>query len=209
VVTITDHAPNPSVPGQMVTVTFTVASAVSAPTGSVTVTVGGGSGSCTGTLTAGTGSCSLLLPGEGAVSLIAAYSGDSNLAPAVSPAVSHTVADVAISGLAAANSSPTVLGDVTAFTATISAGSNVTYQWSFGDGQTGIGANATHTYATAGSHTAILTATNGAGSVTASTPVVITGGHVICLPIVGRHLYIPGDGERTVAMVSARRKGKR
>jgi PKD repeat protein len=59
-------------------------------------------------------------------------------------------------------------------TATISSGSNVAYQWAFGDGQTAIGATAIHTYTTASSYIAIVTATNGTGSATASTVITIT-----------------------------------
>jgi PKD repeat protein len=89
-------------------------------------------------------------------------------------AVVITVSDVAISGLTAVNSSPTRLTDATAFTATISAGTGVTYQWEFGDGQTGSGVTSSHTYAAVGTYTAIVTATNGAGSNSVSTLVTIT-----------------------------------
>jgi PKD repeat protein len=76
--------------------------------------------------------------------------------------------------LTASSDGPTSIGDVTNFTATISAGDNVTYAWDFGDGATGSGANAAHTYQSAGSYTAVVTATNGSGSATASTDVTVT-----------------------------------
>jgi predicted outer membrane repeat protein len=85
-----------------------------------------------------------------------------------------TITDVPISGLSAANSSPTPFGQTTLFTATVSAGSNVTYQWNFGDGDAGSGATASHTYAAVGNYIATVTTTNGVSILTATTPVTIT-----------------------------------
>lgn len=82
---------------------------------------------------------------------------------------------VPISGLSATNDSPTVLGQATTFTATVSSGSGVSYNWNFGDQTSGSGAVVTHTYAAAGNYTAIVTATNQLGSVTATTSVTVTG----------------------------------
>jgi len=89
-----------------------------------------------------------------------------------------TVHDVSISDLAAANDSPTLIGQVTTLSATISAGTNVTYAWDFGDGNVGAGATAMYTYTTAGVYTATVTAMNGAGSVSAATLVTITPYHL-------------------------------
>jgi uncharacterized repeat protein (TIGR01451 family) len=85
----------------------------------------------------------------------------------------QVIVGVPISGLTAANSSPTFAGSSTAFTATIAAGSSVAYQWAFGDGGTGSGANTAHVYATPGSYTAIVTATNIFGSQVATTTVTV------------------------------------
>ncbi|CAG0937255.1 partial Minor extracellular protease vpr, partial [Thermoflexales bacterium] len=84
-----------------------------------------------------------------------------------------TVTDVPISGLSAINDSPTQLGDVTHFTATLNAGANVTYTWDFGDGIFGSGATTSHVYPALSTYTATVTATNSAGSVVAMTPVTI------------------------------------
>lgn len=52
--------------------------------------------------------------------------------------------------------------------------SNATsYAWNFGDSGTSTDANPTHTYATDGTYTVVLTATNGCGSVTASQTVTV------------------------------------
>ena len=52
-------------------------------------------------------------------------------------------------------------GNPTQFTATTSGNpSGTTYNWTFGDGQTGSGASVTHTYANAGNYTVTLTAQN-------------------------------------------------
>ncbi len=85
-----------------------------------------------------------------------------------------TVEDVAVSDLNAASSSPTTLGQTTSFTATIATGSNVSYAWDFGDGNGGAGALPSHVYATAGTFTATVTATNQTNSQTATTLVTIT-----------------------------------
>ncbi len=167
-------APNPSVFGQAVTFTATVTSSGGTPTGSITFTIDstnltvplGANGQAvyvTQTLSLGNHPTS------------AAYSGDANFN--VSSGIlsgGQVVTDVPITSLTAVNSSPTRLTDITFFTATISTGSNITYQWNFGDGQTASGALSSHTYAAAGNYTAIVTATNGAGSVSTATPVTIT-----------------------------------
>ena len=79
-----------------------------------------------------------------------------------------------ISGLVAANDSPTVLGHATTLTATVAAGSNITYTWAFGDGGLGSGAVVSHTYPAVGVYTAVVTASNSVSSLTATTTVSIT-----------------------------------
>ena len=98
-----------------------------------------------------------------------------NGAGATSTATLVTIVDMPISGLRANNSSPSRLTDPTTFTASLSAGSNVFYVWNFGDGSSTVsGANTTHTYLLVGSFVATVTATNGVGSVAATTAVTIT-----------------------------------
>ena len=82
--------------------------------------------------------------------------------------------DGPVTGLSATSSSPTVLGQTTYLSATQTAGSGITYVWTFGDNSApGSGQNPTHVYAAVGSYTAIVTATNTQGSVSASTIVVV------------------------------------
>ena len=81
--------------------------------------------------------------------------------------------DTAIAGLTAVNDSPTTLGQATTLTATVSAGSNVSYTWAFGDGSTSSGAVVAHTYLVAENYAAVVTATNSANTVTATTGVTI------------------------------------
>ncbi len=69
-----------------------------------------------------------------------------------------------ISGLDAAVDGPTPLGQPTTFFATVEQGTNVTYGWDFGDGTTGSGPRAAHIYATAGSFTVTVTASNSLSS---------------------------------------------
>jgi hypothetical protein len=92
--------------------------------------------------------------------------------------------DDAIAGLAASNDSPTPLDQPTTLWATVSAGTNVTYTWDFGDGFGGIGATVSHTYPDVGVYTAVVTATNWLNSATASTSVKIL--NAVYLPTVAR-----------------------
>jgi uncharacterized repeat protein (TIGR01451 family) len=105
-----------------------------------------------------------------------------------------TITDVPIVGLVATNDSPTPLGSVTTLTATITAGSNVTYTWAFGDGTTGSGALVTHTYPATGTFTAVVTASNSVSLLTATTDVTIIdapAGSGIYLPIIMRNFTSP------------------
>lgn len=83
------------------------------------------------------------------------------------------VVDEPIVGLAATSSSPTVLSESTAFTATVVAGTNISYTWIFGDGTMGSGETVTHTYTATGFFAAVVTASNGVSLVTATTPVQV------------------------------------
>lgn len=82
--------------------------------------------------------------------------------------------DTPINGLTATNDSPTVLGSATHFTATVTAGNNISYTWNFGDGASDTGATASHTYSTTGLFTATVTAVNSAGSQNATTLVNVS-----------------------------------
>jgi hypothetical protein len=92
-----------------------------------------------------------------------------------SDSVFITVEDIAIGGLSADNDGPTLIGDATALSATIDAGSNVSYSWDFGDGNADSGASVSHTYTSPGIYTATVTASNGDGSVQAETEVTVIG----------------------------------
>ena len=89
----------------------------------------------------------------------------------------------AIAGLAAWNDGPTPLGQPTLLAATITAGTHVSFTWAFGDGNAGNGAAVSHIYPAAGTYTAVVTAANPVGVVTATTGVVV-------LPLLWR-VYLP------------------
>jgi Big-like domain-containing protein len=77
--TITSDNPDPSSPGQSVTVNFTVVPNVpggGTPAGNVVVTVSGGAETCTGTVA--TGTCNLVLTATGTRTITATYAGDTN-----------------------------------------------------------------------------------------------------------------------------------
>ena len=122
------------------------------------------------------------------------------LQSSVAGTVAITVSDAAIVGLTASNSSPTIVHNPTVFTATAS-GDNIVYTWNFGDGSAPtIGSVVTHTYSRLGTFTAVVTATNGNNSVTATTPVTIHPLRVF-MPLVMRQYVVAPDliVERIVA----------
>ena len=103
-----------------------------------------------------------------------------------------TISDVPISGLSASNDSPTLLGNATTLSATVTAGSNIIYSWDFGDGETGDGEVVTHTYTSAGIYTATITATNSTNTLTADTIVTITAPYYdLYFPLVIKSVQAP------------------
>ncbi len=82
--------------------------------------------------------------------------------------------DEAIAGLSVQNSSPTAVKEVITFTASITAGDNVTYTWDFGDGGSDVGQEVTHVYSQAGTYTVRVLASNSTNTRTATTGVTIT-----------------------------------
>jgi uncharacterized repeat protein (TIGR01451 family) len=190
-ISITSHTPDPAFVGDTVTVAFTVtasAPGAGAPSGIITVT--DGVVSCNTTLPVT--NCALAFTTPGVKNLTATYNGDGNFNSSISAAVAHTIEDIAITGLSAANSSPHFVGRTTFLTATIAAGTNILYQWNYGDGQTGNGALTNHLYPVAGTYTAIVTASNAANVVTATTAVVIKQTKIY-MPIVMRQYVAAPD----------------
>ena len=114
--TITGHAPNPSVVGQGIPVTFAVTSSGGTPTGNVTVT--DGAATCSGTVA--TGTCSLTPTTAGGKTLTATYAGDGNFATSTSTGVSHTVNAANTTTTITANTpNPSVVGQPVGFTFTV------------------------------------------------------------------------------------------
>ncbi len=105
----------------------------------------------------------------------------SNTSGSASAVFTTTIQDLPISGLAAANNSPTEEGSPTYLTATQSGGTNIAYSWDFGDALGGTGAVISHTYAVPGMYTATLSAVNSRGVYTASTLVSVRHKPVIAL----------------------------
>ncbi len=91
--TITKDTPNPSTVGTAVTVSFTVAQAITnttKATGTVTVSASSGE-SCSGALALGKGTCSITFATSGARTLTASYPGDANNNASVSAGFTQTV----------------------------------------------------------------------------------------------------------------------
>ncbi len=85
-----------------------------------------------------------------------------------------TVTEEAIAGLRAQNSSPAALNEVIIFTASITAGTNVSYTWHFGDGGRAVGQSVTYFYVQTGTYTATVLAINSINTLTATTGVRVT-----------------------------------
>lgn len=97
----------------------------------------------------------------------------SNTMNTITATTTVVIEDAPITGLVAANSSPTPLNSATIFTATLTTGTNVTYTWDFGDGSGGSGVAASHTYLATGVYTATVMAANSVNNMTATTMVQI------------------------------------
>lgn len=133
------------------------------------------------------GNTAAVLHTYSSVGLYTAVVTASNNLNSLSTATQVTITDVPIDGLTALNNSPLILGDTTVFTATIDAGTNVAYVWNFGDG-TPLDSQAyvTHTYTSAGTFTATVTATNLTNARAASTRVIILPHYHCYLPLIWR-----------------------
>jgi hypothetical protein len=95
--TITSNKPSPSIIGQIVTITFSVAPQITgSPSGTVTVRTSTGE-TCTGNLAAGAGSCIITCATGGTRSLTAVYNGGSNFASSTSGAFNQIVSGVSLS----------------------------------------------------------------------------------------------------------------
>ncbi len=121
-----------------------------------------------------------IYPGVGEYTAVVTASNTANL---LTDTTVVTITDVPVGGLVAANDSPTALGMVTMLTATVAAGSNVTYTWFLGDGIVQAGAVVTHTYPAIGSYQAVVTASNSANWLAASTDVTIVWPWRLYLPL--------------------------
>ena len=150
-----------------------------------TLSVSGGSGSGTyvagmvvpivaGTAPAG----QAFLQWTGAVVANATSPSTTVTIPAANTAVTAVFAPLipAIASAASAAPAETTVGTAITFSAAATAPGNVvlTYTWDFGDQSSGTGASLSHTYTAAGTYTAIVTISDGAGhSATSSVQVVI------------------------------------
>ncbi len=74
-----------------------------------------------------------------------------------------------LTGLVAANDGPTILGEITILSATVTSGSNVVYEWDLGDGDIAAGSIVYHIYPDTGTYTATVTAANAVSVAQAST----------------------------------------
>ncbi len=96
--------------------------------------------------------------------------------------------DDPITGLTASNDGPTTLGNPTTLSAALTGGTNVTFTWDFGDSSSGAGNPVMHTYGAPGTYVAEVTASNCAGSASATTTVTVLA------PSAGLYLSLANNG---------------
>jgi large repetitive protein len=184
---------NPSVSGQSVTYTVTVDAVLPAsgtPTGAAAFEDAGSPiGGCGAVpLVGGVASCSVAYAGVRGHTITAAYSGDADFTGSTSPVLTQTVNQGATAAVVTSSVSPSVSGQVVAFTAAVNAiapaSGNPTGTVSFMDGASPIGgcvaqalvggiASCTLVYAGAGTH-AISAVYSGDADFSGSTSPVFT-----------------------------------
>ena len=179
--TIVNSSLNPSTVGQSVTFTATIN--VAAPgsgvaTGTVTF-MDGAATLGTGTLSSGVAGITTSGLAIGSHSITVAYSGDSNFTASTSPVLTQVVRKLTTTAIAS-SPNPTVFGQATAFTATVTGSGTPTGTVSFADGGTLLGV------ASLAGGTASLTSSNllsGSHSITASYSGDAAFGPSISLPL--------------------------
>jgi len=97
-ITLISDNPDPSLPGETFTTTFSATSLLGDPTGFMTITVQDSEITCVGELSEGIGSCAMSLPELGKYNLIATYPGDENFQPGTN-SVEHTVTEFVMRNL--------------------------------------------------------------------------------------------------------------
>jgi PKD repeat protein len=65
-------------------------------------------------------------------------------------------------------------------------GTITNYAWAFGDGALGSGVQVTHTYASAGVFTVVMTVTNNVGQSASATQTLVVGGQRVLMPVIVR-----------------------
>jgi hypothetical protein len=88
----------------------------------------------------------------------------------------NTSVGQAIQGLVLNGPDKLLAGQTANFNATITAGSNVSYTWTFGDSGSGVGQTASHVYTATGTYLVIVTASNSLGQVQAQEFIIIQVG---------------------------------
>ncbi len=145
------------------------------------------------TATIAGGAAALSVTANGVVGSYVVTATAQGAAPNVTYALTNI--DAAISGLKAINDSPTQLGNATHLTTTIATGSNVMYAWDLGDNNLAASKNVTYTYASLGTYTATVTATNSLGHEITTTVV-----RIVDVPITG--LTVSNDSPTRVGSIT-------
>lgn len=130
--------------------------------------------------------------------------------------VTLTIEERPITGLTADNDGPVVIGDDVNLSASLAGGTNVTFDWDFGDGNADSGATPNHLYAAPGVYTVTVTASNSVSSEQATTEVQVLGLYTVGGTVSGLEgsglvlrnnggddLTIAGDGGFTFATALA------
>lgn len=114
------------------------------------------------------------------------------------------ITEAPIRGLKINYTTPIITDHTVVFSATVEAGTNVSYRWSFSDGTTATTPTVTRSFGSAGSFQVSVTASNSLGSVSADVQLTVLSTPPASLQVIDNSPKAPGEPVIFVALVESR-----